>query len=838
MTYVAVATLLFLGSCVAENFPADGPVDMPANGSQVHKPNSFVAFRIYLDDTSSTRTAFDSDFSDTNGFNKGLEFERALYFPDTPTDDKGDSEDDDQVDESEENTGTTPPDERDGSEENKPNQSYHFAILFNTDGTLQINEIIPLELIRDEKDTDYYYTVYAKFYDPEKEENPFGNKFQGTVLVVLNASYDLEESIKKKIKTPEATYNNIRILPLQNAANNTDPDNFLYLKDKDGGYIKDKDGNKYFTMSSSMIIKNREVVPAIDGGKKEDTGEVIPAFTIYSDMDEAKENPTSLYVERLTAKFTVVFKNRSSYYYIKPVSTNNNATTENYAGNSETGGKENPYGVERLIIDQSATNNYIRVVPEYDRSPSITQRNEPIIYKSNQWKVNITGWDINALESKENLFKNLEAGKDYSPSSGEDNSWFFNSDYPYRTLWAEDLNYDTGNYPVQRRKVIKNFYLLKHNDTGEIEEKEEIDNVKAHETMKSPSLSYLNFEQLSNRKTRVYVPENTFSRQLMIDQITTRPLDKGSYAYDQRLYLKTGSHLIVTAQLLINGISSSYSYACNVFDENGLSLDSSGDPSASIYYMNDIYWTEKAYKEYVAEYLAYFMQTDKNQSEEDLKKTFGRNDGIFYVWDESAKEMVPAHGTDFKFDTAYVKGGDNYVLLLPDDKPIYTLNLDEKEAAENPSESGEEDTNNDSEEDPGMKSDTNFEVPSYYHEISLNNYKNLFYAHPELMAACYTAGMMYYVEGSKHNLDSSNFKTNNLPNVSTGDYGTVRNNWYSFSVDAITKPGVAVHTPEQPIVPNVSDKRAIATSIQVLPWHEIPTSVDTGEQNRPGRDKN
>lgn len=811
---------LALSSCVSDDISIknENQTEQTPSGP---KYKQYAAFTLNASDGSGVGTNWD----DYTSLDKGLPFERMIYFPTPPEEEEEDESTDSSENQLEAFDEGDNRDDGEDEENNSDPQLYNFAIIFDAEGRIKTDDLCPLELELSSDDK-AKITVYSKIYT--SEENPFDENFDGNVLVVLNASYDLQKSLEDKLKKIDKTssidnYSNF-LKTYLDIKEGEEIDNFLYLKDKKGNYITDEDDHRYFTMTSSMIIDSEnKLVPAIKG-----------EFKTYPSIDEAKENPISIYIERLASKFTVVFKNGYYYHYIKRVPSNDNISAENY-GISETGDKNNPIGSERLIIDQSSTTNYIRIVTDYTRSNSITQRREPDIKKTNQWRVNIIGWDINALESKENLFKNLKTGKDYSDPPA---TWAFNSNYPYRTLWAEDLNYDDGNYPYQSRKVIKNFYLVR-NDKGEIKESEEIDaSVKSLINMEAssvkPSLTFLNYQQLSNRNVSVYYPENTLSKNLMDKQIPTTAVNRNSYPYDHRLYLKTGSHLIIAAQLLINGISSSQSYACSSFDEYGLSQASGANPSEPIYYMNDIYWSEQAYKEYVAEYLAYFMQTEKNQEEKEILKTFGRNDGVFYVIDKNSQEMKPANGNYFDIVPAYVKGGDNFVYLVPN-TTIYTFNPDEEEKA-NDSTPEDNIEKNPDDENPEARIDNDYEVPFGYHEISITDYKNLFYNHPELMAACFTAGCMYYVEGSKHNLNSPNFNNSNLSQVSTGDYGSVRNNWYFFSVDAINKPGIAVHDPEQPIVPESPQDKAIATSIQVIPWHEIFTSVDTGGQKKPGRD--
>lgn len=794
MTYVAVATLLFLGACVADDIPVDGPNNVPSNGSTTHTPNSFAAFRIYVDDSSSTR-AFDGyediDNKDNESFNKGLEIERALYFPDTQTEEEGNPEEDEpsQVDESGDNTENPNPGEGGDQEENKSTQSYHFVIIFNEDGSLKTKEIVPLILDPQSKEDSPYYTAYTKFYDPKVEENPFGNEFQGTILVVLNASYDLENKIEKEIVEQDADYEAIRALTISKSPNNNDLDNFLYLKDSKGKYITDKDGHKYFTMSSSMIIDNdSKIIPAIDG-----------SFSLHKSEKDAKDNPTSIYAERLQAKYTVLFKYENQHYYLKALEKKEETISTRAAA---LGSKDNPFGVEHLLLKKNKpTDTRLKIVKEYTRSESITNRKDLQVTTANSWMVNILGWDMNGLEKEEKIFKNLSTNDSYY------NGWqsWAEQSFAYRNYWAEDNSYNSGSgsYPQQRRKVKKpNSSGAPIDDTS----------VSSHEGMTSPTLDYFDFNHLTQRNVRKYIPENTFSLELLQHQHDEDP-------YFDKVYLRVGSHLIVTAQLLIEGLDSEDFFTAEPkYDESGRIVNGSDLP-ASKYLMNGIYWSEEAYKEYVAEYLAYFMTDNANQQ----NSLFGSNNGNFYVKVGDGYRL--AEGTDFKIEHAYVKGGDNYVYITPKEGiTLYTFNPDEVSADDEIPENGE--ATEDDEASENVK-DPN----AGYHAISSNKFLYLVYSHPELMAAHYNAGMMYYAQGSIHNLNSKNFKQEPATyKVATGDYGTVRNNWYAFCIEEINNPGTGVDIDTQPIVPNNESEKAIAVSVRILDWHEKNESVDVSGQ--------
>lgn len=793
-----------------------------------------MAMQLLDSDQSQLAAYWDSDDSNaTSDFDKGTVNERLLYFP-TIKEEEEEEEDTDhpenlsRAEEGEDsNTG-----EEDEDEPDPADQFYHFAILFNTDGSLVSDGLSPLEVELDD-DSKAGYTLYSKFYSPD-DENPFIQDTEFTVLVVLNASYDLQKHLQEKIesltKKSKGCYDSIRQITLD--WNNSDA--LLYLKDKKDKYITDEDGNLFFTMTSSMVIdSSSKVMPAIE------TKEGKKLFQTYNKEGLAKENPTTIYVERLASKYTVVFKgDNGQYYYLK--SLDNDVTQideESYLTKGAVeGDSSNPIPEEHLIYTVGNSDFYIKTVNDYTRNSDITQRGKPEIEMA-EWWVNILGWDINAVESQEYLFKVIKPGTSYYTNWDK----IGGSEIKYRNFWAEDINYTngTGNYPWQYRKFYKNCKWV-HDNEGHMTLYWDPDPNSINYSLASitsPTLTYNDFTTLSKRNVRRYMMENTFDYNLMINQ-------GGQDPYHDAVFLRTGSHLIVTAQLLVKGIDSDFLFSNPGYDTDGLRLAEGNKPAESKYYMNDIYWSESAYKNYVAEYLAYFMMDDDYQKVE----VFGRNNGNFYVLD--SHEMRLAEAKDFDLDHANIKGGDNFVYITPKEGiTLYTYNPDEtvEDKGEDDGEDeskGEEEENPESDNvegagsEPGLigegRAQETKEIPVGYHEITIDKYLNLVYAHPELMAAHFNQGRMYYVAGSTHNKDSENF-SEKLQRVSTGDYGTVRNNWYSFKIDKISAPGTGVDIIEQPIVPNNYNRKAIAVGFSILPWHDIYTSVDTGDQKRPGQ---
>ena len=282
--------LPLLSSCISDDLSVEGD---NGNGEMAVGARyvNYAAFRLNSSDGGTIATNWDSnDDKATSTLDKGTGFERMLYFPEPPETNEGEEE-------TENPDNTAAADFEGGDDEEKSDsQLYHFAIIFDAEGN-KMTDLLPLDL-EFSSDDKPYVTVYSKIYTIE--ENPFGNKFDGNVLVVFNASYSLQQKIEKDLAT-NSNLQKFLAYPLEKGLSN-DIDNFLYLKDKEDKYITDDSGNRYFTMTSSMVIKEGKLVPAMTGD-----------FKVFSTEEKAKKNPTSLYIERLASKFTVVFKNGSKY---------------------------------------------------------------------------------------------------------------------------------------------------------------------------------------------------------------------------------------------------------------------------------------------------------------------------------------------------------------------------------------------------------------------------------------------------------------------------------------------------------------------------------------------
>lgn len=671
-----------------------------------------------------TEPSFDSnfpDFEDGDVYNKGLYAEKAIY---------------------------------DNYKDGMPN----FIMLFDEDGKkigdlTHIKPFLPEETEDPETGNEDHssYSLFVATFDEDKVL-----RSADKILVVLNASPNIRQKLNSKQK-----YKDIIEIEMSDG-NATNPD-FLYLN---------ADGTKYFTMSSSMVVKTTK---AEDGAEsKEVTAATNGALTehLYTTKAEALANPFAMYVERTQSKYTVLFEKKT------------NATKQYYFDNTSGNTSANATSVTSLVYeyDQKDASKQdfkpndetgLKYVASYTRSDAIDNRGEVIVQTATSWKVNIAGWGVNGLEKNEYLFKYIQSDADYF------NGWK-SSKYDYRNFWAEDINYKKGTYPDQYRVVLwlnENNQLVKDGQVNTVEG-----------TSSSTILNYFKFSDLNQKAPHQYSPENTFGESVF--GTTDKELKE---AFESKAFLRAGTHIIVTAQLLLEGLDTE-AYAAETFDGKGFV---SG--VADKLYMNNIYWSETAYKNYVAEYLAYWMLTEENQE----KEKFGPNDGNFYVQDENDDTSYRlATGDDFKLEPANIKGGDGWVYLSPKDNVILYTKTTDKEGN------------------------------GKYKEINADKYEVLAYEHQDLMAGHFSEGRMYYAVPVQHNLNTSSKNT-----IATGDYGAVRNHWYSFTVNNIFSVGTPVDNPEEPIIPNVEPKNpGLGVEISILNWHQVSTDVDISNQ-RPNNNK-
>lgn len=517
----------------------------------------------------------------------------------------------------------------------------------------------------------------------------------------------------------------------------------------------------YFTMTSSSFV---------DSNGDLQTATAITEANFALTAEEAMQNPVTVYVERVAAKFEVTFGKDADHF-------GGDSGNVSFVFKSE---------IDQKFDDGSGT---VKDVP---------------------WAVRVTGWGINALEMQTYLFKNLEnQGGNYTTSSnayanipvsfGQEyenmfsNNFIWNGYDLHRSYWAVDGNYTTGEYPNQFRQPLENHSgkAFQEGDNYDWTFGENGDYEDPYADNYPWALDYNSFERMNNQSTYRYSVENTFGGEI-----------KG---YD---YMIKGTHVLVAAELLLGE-------EADAVDEGAETVQRSTAPSDK-YRVEGTFYTLNGYiaaqfgtivrnlavdDRTVKNIGAYPDDTDGHVASFTIFKAGG---GLWFK-KESDQTYTKLTAEHFTTAPAYLVGSDGKVTIslnLPEGAKVYAA----------PYVTGE-----------GPDEQPNFvqadgSTPVTPQEITRNMMLSMIYTFTQ-PADHFNEGKMYYAIPVKHYKD---VRTPAAESLQVGDYGVVRNHWYKFNITSVIKPGTSVDDPNQPIVPNYDDdNRYIGVEIVVLPWHIV-----------------
>ena len=503
----------------------------------------------------------------------------------------------------------------------------------------------------------------------------------------------------------------------------------------------------HFTMSSSIYMYDDED----DEERRTVEGVTVKEnLQFFKTVEEAilPENLVQIYVERVLAKFTVRYQDGELSF--------------------AAGDAINISGATKLKVRE-----YYKLDDGSDRDVS------------SNWSINLVNWGVNGIERDTYLFKTLvEAPASYPWSIGADFYSNWNEPRLHRSYWSIDNNYYTGFYPDQYREAldtdVKNRVFSATQNTIYSDDYSAADGLAEKEY----TLIYRSYNAFAERADHKYSVENTYDADYLIagQDLTTRP------------WLRCGTHIILTAQLLIDEFDK---------DVDKTAVDSNGFLSgvSDKYFSNGLYWTEEALlQQSVATLMSSLYFSDNSVSIPDvINRTEGLEELINGDADNPLDDETPllADGNAVTVDNAseyfdlapaFIKGGDGWV----------TLHLKDGVKLEANHKNGPEEI-------------TDAQLVSYIYRFT-----NL--------AKHYNEGRMYYALAVKHNIDSKNFDTGTK--VSTGDYGVVRNHWYRLTLNTVLVPGTPVDDPDQPIIPNNEpDDKSLGVEIEVIPWHTVTIDV-------------
>lgn len=500
----------------------------------------------------------------------------------------------------------------------------------------------------------------------------------------------------------------------------------------DSPFFTDKNGKKFFTMSNSVYVENNQ---------KKIYTEVDPyqIYTSYLDALEqaAKGNAAiTAYVERLSAKFTLNFENSAM----------------------------NQKDAKREFVPKN--NNMIVFTHLKDGIPYYAADTLGVKYS---YKVNITGWGMNAQERKTYLFRNFKADGNYFTD------WYNTADK--RVFWSEDLNYNKASYPQQYRKVIDNsgIPVYENQIVGGVD----------NNTLHNFSYEELNTNKFTSKS--LYTPENTYNfKDASFNTIN-----------DSRIEYLAGTHMIVCAEVLTNIKDP------NKWEAGELYRDRN----------NNFYKSEKdAFKALLS------SMNSALQSHASLKFTY-------YDWDKGGIEVklyAKTHGpcgiyykglrlTPENFDQvvdkmtvpAEFKGSDGKRIIWADGMEIRDSNGNPLEIYSN-------------------IDDIDPDKDVFLRYATINDFKSLIFEHVGALDH-FSDGKMYYAVPIGYLIDGSN-STDTMSKYTS--HGVVRNSTYEIVIHDVTGLGTSVDNVNEPIVPNqVSTKDHLYISFKILDWHLTEETV-------------
>lgn len=681
----------------------------------------------------------------------------------------------------------------------------HIAIFFNEneagDGPGSLYAITTLGLpathedFKDDnpnvKEANYIAVFRVTENDKDKIENE-EIKLPSYCLVILNGGR-IKEQVEKYKNSKDADYNTI---VKEIWASNDHPEDIGF------------NGAGRFTMTNSVYVE--------EGGKVHAAQKILP-LNFKRTPDEAKRNAVTIYVERMVAKFT--FK------------IGNSAMTRSADGS--------------IVIEPKNSNGEAAApLVFFDQF----EENEKL-YKKWPWKVNITGWGINAQEQNSYLFKNID------PTKGEYFDKWNDSDN-HRSYWCEDSHYDYGKdgnksqawtYPLQYRKAID------YKTSKELE-------YYGEDNYQNILKNYTYNEFVDKTKEEVYAPENTYDPSLYNTKDTEEYLD-------DRTSLLAGTHLLVCAEVLIDKEDGEgYVAPEHIYrDRQGIYYESKEQFfKMFVHSINSLFESQRTMdftlydwdkgglirktveikdgegnpeNKEVYEFTAKPVNTDKV-----VYKLYYHDPGNNINYQELTDEYIDELVADKKFDDmidmipATIEYGDGRVLpWLKNNKLVICAN----DAEHSGLRIFARDEIIDIDGVPGEDGTPQIGYDIIYGEevtdkLSTEEYNNCIRS---LLCEWFgpidhfNGGKMYYAHPISHKKsEAKTIAETKEDDAETeealGAYGVVRNCWYQFTLTGINMIGTPVDNPDDSIVPqeiNIKDVINTKVEFEFIPWHEEET---------------
>ena len=686
----------------------------------------------------------------------------------------------------------------------------NFVILFkknskNVDELLGIFDFWDTEQnpdIGDDEQGKYPPKAEAKYTYVARIPVQDVKKWTGSALVVLNGKDKIYDTLKKKFKdrTIDVTSTNAATLDEVLTEVWAEQDLKEHEDPRDIGYA-DKN-HRFFTMSNSVYYE-------VDENNKPTKLHVAKEFDaekyVKKTYAQAKRDPITVYVERMVAKFSFDLLNDKRIFQ--------------------------PSKKADMIVFDGFSNG----------SPK---------YKMKKWQIEVTGWNVNALETKSYIFKKLQSPEYFKKWEPE---FKWNDDSNFRSYWCEDPHYDyqyedesenkkdpntPWEYSWQYRRSV-DFGLQYYDEEEENPEKLPLRNYSFEElnlgkpNKKPDGSEFKDSEELkeyidNDIKTKiVYTPENTYDPEVVAGT--------NGKKHDSRDELLAGTHLLVGAEFQIqresneskdyyidakdDDTSENYRVPQHLFrDRNGFHFLSERECVASL--VHDFNQLLESQSTMV--FTHYDWGVNGSSSETLIADTEGKYK-LYYkdntdVWKE-LKETDILNKEIFSDEelampiAATVRKGDGKRLPWIEqliEHEWLAIGTDEQHL------SVEIYTAVKSEEAFGAyvpdkkKGDT---------QSDISFIKSLLY---EWLGAIdhFNEGKMYYSIPVKQ----ANYI--NEGNKKTDIYGVVRNNWYKFTLEDVKALGTSIDKADQPIVPErVGLNDEINFTIKILGWHTVEENI-------------
>ena len=592
-------------------------------------------------------------------------------------------------------------------------------------------------------------------------------------LVILNAQR-LEETISSYEDDKTKTVNDILALTWPQEANPADV-----------GFSSDN--HEYFTLTNSVYF---------DGTGKLRAAAEIDETMLQEERTEDGETVRVLtvHVERMVSKF-------------------NFSIEENHVALAE--------GQSVEFFQPSTTPDIVLFDGFHtDGSPK---------YTAKRWRIEVTGWGINALENGSYLFKQVSANGDYFAG--------WNDPGNYRTYWCEDRTYKNEKYPWQYRPggyepaASLPYYAAAGTDADGVTK------------LNNYSFAALDLGKKNDGEDRLahfgrilYAPESTFDAEAVrgtLSSVTSRS------RHDDRDEMLAATHLLIGAELQIemNGDERPDVYApTNVYRErSGFFYLTERDCFAvQVHAFNQLLTSQKS-----MDFIYYKwdnlsgQSNDSNQNNDKLSAKpaeintsegyyNGNYDfGLYWLYNGTYTLLNDAFfETDCpdqsRFEALFgslapgnLPGGDGQRLPWPAKGKLVICNSDHVPVeiyTRDVVQEGEKITRD------RLRPANDNDVKSLLYEWlgAIDHFKD---------------GKMYYACGIEQNPGSTGTATTSEDGETvhvntTGRYGTVRNNWYRFNLKKISGLGVPVDDPDQPIVPDrAGPNDQINVTVSILDWH-------------------